>query len=109
MSKPKPATQRTLLADSPHTALMIGNARSGSPWSILEIEMFKIIERAMCAEFGLTHGEYIKSAYFTAPAGFQSPAFSLTVGIPMGSWLADRYPLLLPSQSPIQEQPNNRE
>jgi hypothetical protein len=78
------------------TALMIGHALEGSPGWHMELQIHKVIERAMCAEFGLTRGEYVKAARFTAPAGFQSPAWSVTVGIPVGPWLFDKFPWLIP-------------
>jgi hypothetical protein len=75
---------------------MIGGFPDGSPWHLMEIQVHKVIERALCDYFGLDHGSFVSSSTFKAPPGFVTPPWSMTIGIPAGTWLYEKYPWLTP-------------
>jgi hypothetical protein len=73
---------------------MVGHASEGTPGWYMELQLQKVVQRALCEYFGISRGQYVQSAHFTPPPGFTSPPWSLTIGIPAGTWLFDKFPFL---------------
>ena len=74
---------------------MIGGAPEGTAAWHMELQIHKVIERALCDYFGISHGEFVSSSHFDVPDGFTCPPWAMTIAIPAGSWLFDKFPWLL--------------